>query len=279
MCINVLVVEGSDIVRSDIARTMRMAELPIDSVYEAANSGEALRVLGESWIDVVLADFRMSMADDRDLIVRMRSSRETAGIPVVAVTSEDLRGPLSELEELGVSALLRHPFTPQQVRDVMASLPNMPSDGRLLQTIEHVSCEVLGEFARLSVEPSEYRFDLAADDFLLGSTGVSGAVTGVVSVAAPLGLCRQLACRAFGADGDDEVALNWAHDALGELSNVIAGCLVSELQPHGRTVFMPPLVTSPSADDWYVLGFANSTVCLTVEGWPFLTSFVLGARQ
>lgn len=273
MSMSVLVVDDSDIIRRIIIKTLSLAELPISAVHEAANGREALEVMESSSVDLVLADINMPVMDGLEMITRMRESTVLAEVPVVVVSTEGAESRVRELERLGVAAYLRKPFTPEQIRDVIGRLPNLPSDGKVARIVDSVTLDVLEHFALVFASPIDGSAGSATGECLLGRTGLRGAVTGILSVAAPVELCREMACNVLGSEVSGEDAVLRATDALGEVANMVAGHLATEIDPREHTSLSPPIVTRCTSDDWIVLDASAGTVRFDVEGWPLLASF------
>jgi len=110
MAYNVLIVDDSKIVRTVVARTLKIAGVDVGLLLEAANGKEALAVLESNWIDIVFADINM----------REKGLMET--IPVVIVSTERSVTRIAELKAKGVRDYLSKPFTPESIREVVDKL-------------------------------------------------------------------------------------------------------------------------------------------------------------
>lgn len=119
MALNVLVVDDSATVRSVIAKTLRLAEVPINELHEASNGEEALMVLRDQWIDLVFSDLNMPVMDGMALVERMSSDELLKVIPVIIVSTEGSTTRIEELKLKGISGFIRKPFTPEQVREMI----------------------------------------------------------------------------------------------------------------------------------------------------------------
>ncbi len=125
MSINVLIVDDSETVRAILAKTMRMAEMPINELYNAGNGQEALDVLRSNWVDLVLTDINMPVMTGVQLIEQMNKEDELKGIPVVVVSTEGSATRVAELKMQGVRAYIRKPFTPESIRNVVIEVMGM----------------------------------------------------------------------------------------------------------------------------------------------------------
>lgn len=139
--------------------------------------------------------------------------------------------------------------------------------------LARVARDVIEEFANVLVEPADDEVAYASRECMLGRTALHGGVTGVVSVAAPVGLCQAMAGGVLkdGQSGDDAGTTRASH-ALAELVNIIAGNLATAIQAPEHVWLSPPVVEESSRDDWVVMGGSNQTVRFNVEGWPLLAS-------
>lgn len=122
MAYNVLIVDDSRVARSIIAKILRLAEIDLDNLYEAANGNEALDLLEKEWIDLVLADINMPKMNGIELIDAMRERSFLAKTPVVIVSTERSATRIAELKAKGISAYLSKPFAPENVKRVVEGL-------------------------------------------------------------------------------------------------------------------------------------------------------------
>jgi two-component system chemotaxis response regulator CheY len=119
MAFNVLIIDDSKIVRQVIAKTLQIAGVQVHEVHEAANGQEALAVLGEHWIDLVFADINMPVMNGVELVERMAADSMLKSIPVVVVSTEGSATRIEQLKSKGISAYVRKPFTPEEIRQVV----------------------------------------------------------------------------------------------------------------------------------------------------------------
>lgn len=121
MSFNVLIVDDSAVVRAMIAKTLRLAGLPIGETYEAANGQEGLEALEGHWVDVVFADINMPVMDGEEMINRIRANPVWADLPVVVVSTEGSQTRIKSLEEKK-ARFIHKPFAPETIRDVVMDM-------------------------------------------------------------------------------------------------------------------------------------------------------------
>ncbi len=116
--LNVLVVDDSSVARAMIIKTLRMAEIPLSEVREAANGQEALAAIEEHWIDLVLADINMPVMSGDEMIDRIRDNPGWSDLAVIVVSTDGSQPRIEKLVHQGIM-FLRKPFTPEILRDVV----------------------------------------------------------------------------------------------------------------------------------------------------------------
>ncbi len=119
MALNVLIVDDSETVRSVIIKTLSIAQIPVNTIYQAANGREALTVLEDQWIDIVFADINMPVMGGIEMVEKMSEDGLLKSVPVVIVSTEGSATRIEQLKKKGVSAYIRKPFTPETIRKVV----------------------------------------------------------------------------------------------------------------------------------------------------------------
>ncbi len=120
MGMNVLIVDDSSLTRKAIRRIVDMIGLDIEKVFEAENGVEALKILNEAHIQLVLADLNMPEMGGIEMIYHMRGNEATRDIPVVIVSTESSTTVIEGLLADGAKDYLHKPFTPEKFREVLA---------------------------------------------------------------------------------------------------------------------------------------------------------------
>ncbi len=119
MALNVLVVDDSATTRAVIGKSLRLADLPIQELHEAANGAEALAVLKQHWIDLVFSDLHMPVMDGFALVDQMAQDDLLCSIPIVIVSSEGSTTRRNQLSARGIREYLQKPVTPEQLREAV----------------------------------------------------------------------------------------------------------------------------------------------------------------
>ncbi len=118
---NLLIVDDSPAMRQVIQKIIRISGTDVAGYQEASHGQEALEILGNNWIDLVITDLYMPVMDGFELLRRMRSDALFSEIPVLVVSTESRESKLEELYAMGVSGFIHKPFRPEEIRDRIIS--------------------------------------------------------------------------------------------------------------------------------------------------------------
>ncbi len=122
MAANILVVDDSAVMRQMIKRTMLLAGLDVDQIYEASNGIEGFARLSEFQVAAVVLDINMPVMNGVQFLKRMHDDPRLCDVPVIIASTEGSETRIHELLENGARAFVRKPFRPEQIRDVLAPL-------------------------------------------------------------------------------------------------------------------------------------------------------------
>ena len=122
MAYNILLVDDSETVRAVLMKTLNLAQIPLGEIFMAGNGIEALEILKENWVDLVVTDLNMPEMTGFELIDAMKKDNLMKTIPVVVVTTEGSSTRIDELKQKGVKGYVRKPFTPEQIREMISKV-------------------------------------------------------------------------------------------------------------------------------------------------------------
>jgi two-component system chemotaxis response regulator CheY len=276
MPVSVLVVDDSDVIRSMILKTLRLADVAVSTAYEASNGREALVLLEDNWVDVVLADINMPVMDGIEMLRRIRASADHANLPVIIVSTEGAASRVAELTEAGVSAYVSKPFTPERIRDVVERVTrDMKSDleEEAAEAVRWTFTDVMQKFVLMDAIPAGSQFpetDPRDGELLEAHMTFKGRECGSMTLVAPWALCREMAANVIGVEPDDPRAGDNAGDALGEVLNMTCGVLTTLREPGCPTELRPPTVVGVDLAAWERLMAFPTTFRFEIEGRPVL---------
>jgi two-component system, chemotaxis family, chemotaxis protein CheY len=117
MDIRALIVDDSSVMRKIVERSLRQAGLNIVQVLEASNGAEALAVMQNNQVDLVLCDINMPVMDGLEFIKQLGALENAKKVPVVMITTEGSEGHVVQALSAGARGYIRKPFTPDQVKE------------------------------------------------------------------------------------------------------------------------------------------------------------------
>ncbi|MBU1172610.1 MAG: response regulator [Proteobacteria bacterium] len=116
MAFNILVVDDSLPMRKVIKKTIKASGFSMAQYEEASDGAEALKILNEKWIDIVVTDYNMPNMNGLELVSEMKKNDLLKTIPVLVITTEGGKARVAEFKEKGVSGYIKKPFTPEEIR-------------------------------------------------------------------------------------------------------------------------------------------------------------------
>lgn len=122
MLYSILIVDDSLPMRAVIKRTLKAAGYGASHLLEAANGEEALALMKNSWVDLVITDYNMPVMDGLAFIRAMKGQDLFQDIPVVVVSTEGSQTRIDEFMKAGAAGYITKPFTAEAVRDVIVTI-------------------------------------------------------------------------------------------------------------------------------------------------------------
>jgi two-component system, chemotaxis family, chemotaxis protein CheY len=120
MAYNILIVDDSKTMRQVIKKALSLSGFKVGECLEAGNGREALEVLANSWVDLILSDIHMPVMDGFGLLQALREEESWHDLPVVMITTEANEQRLQEAMSLGAKGYIRKPFTPENMRSFLS---------------------------------------------------------------------------------------------------------------------------------------------------------------
>lgn len=113
MSCNVLIVDDSPILRMAIRKAAVVAGVPAERIKEAGNGQQALEVIAQGGIDLVLLDLNMPVMNGEQFVEAWHARPEWNGVTIAVVSTESNQERREKLRRLGVQDFLSKPFEPE----------------------------------------------------------------------------------------------------------------------------------------------------------------------
>lgn len=112
-----LIVDDSSVMRKIIERSLRQAGLGITAVLEAAHGADALTLLAENRVDLILCDINMPVMNGLEFVKQLSGIENARGVPIVMITTEGSESQVVQALAAGARGYIRKPFTAEQVKE------------------------------------------------------------------------------------------------------------------------------------------------------------------
>ena len=117
-----LIIDDSSVMRKILQRALGQAGFAVGEVLEAGNGYEALDILRQKKVDLVLSDMNMPVMDGLEFMRQLRSVENARGVPVLMITTEGSESHVMEAISCGAAGYIRKPFTPDEMKEHLLPL-------------------------------------------------------------------------------------------------------------------------------------------------------------
>ena len=136
---NLLVVDDEPIVRKGIVRSLNKAALNIAEVYEAQNGQEALKIVQERDIDLILADINMPKMNGLDFAKAAKA--ENADVKIAMVTGYDYFDYAVSALRAGVDEYVLKPVSKSDIAAVLKKLIDSREDSSVREELSSLDAQ------------------------------------------------------------------------------------------------------------------------------------------
>jgi two-component system chemotaxis response regulator CheY len=112
----ILVVDDSAMMRKIVLRTLKMAEVEFDEVLEAGDGVEALAILRNQRVNLIMCDINMPNMSGLELLLKIKEEDLAPGTPIVMVTTEGSEPQVRQAIIAGAKGYIRKPFTLDHIK-------------------------------------------------------------------------------------------------------------------------------------------------------------------
>lgn len=116
----ILVVDDSSTMRRIIVNTLK--KLGYIDIIEAGNGREGVEKLLSGSFNLILTDWNMPEMSGIEFIRHVRATPATKDVPVLMVTTNAAKDDIVEALGAGVNSYVVKPFTPDTMRDKLATV-------------------------------------------------------------------------------------------------------------------------------------------------------------
>src|SRR5512145_2368167 len=88
MSFNVLIVDDSSSIRAVVKKIVTLSGFQMDKCIEASNGRQAMELLADNWVDVIISDINMPEINGLELLDLLAQNETLREIPVIMITTE-----------------------------------------------------------------------------------------------------------------------------------------------------------------------------------------------
>lgn len=119
-----MVVDDFSTMRRIVRKILK--DLQFQEVIEAENGAEALKLLENNKVDLIVSDWNMPTMTGLELLKRVRADERLRGLPFLMVTAEAQKENIFEAIQAKVSNYIVKPFSPAVFEEKLAKI--IPQD-------------------------------------------------------------------------------------------------------------------------------------------------------
>ncbi len=124
--LNILLVDDNHHMRVLLTEILRA--IGVRQVFEANDGAEALHIMRNHQVDIIMTDLAMQPLDGLDFVKRLRNSPESPNpmAPVIMITGHSTQRRVTEARDIGVNEFLSKPVTARGVLERIARVVDNP---------------------------------------------------------------------------------------------------------------------------------------------------------
>jgi two-component system chemotaxis response regulator CheY len=128
MAFHVLIVDDSPAMRAFIVRVFELSGLEIAECLQASNGQEALELLKDRSVDIILTDVNMPTMNGEEFLRQLHCDERLRTIPVLVVSTDGSEHRVKRMMSLQAKGYLTKPFSPEDLREKMELLLGVPHE-------------------------------------------------------------------------------------------------------------------------------------------------------
>ena len=115
----ILIVDDSSMMRAMIKRVVKLTNVPVQEILEAGDGAEALTLLEQHDVQLLLTDINMPVMNGAELLRALADDERWSGLTRVIISTDGSTARRDEAAQLDVRCYLEKPFSPEVLRDVL----------------------------------------------------------------------------------------------------------------------------------------------------------------
>jgi two-component system chemotaxis response regulator CheY len=116
----ILIVDDAKVARQ--LQKRMLAEMGLTDILEASDGTEAVELLKNQKVDLILSDWNMPQMSGLELLKHVRSTENTKTVPFIMITAEGMDSNVVAAVKAGVSGYIKKPFGPGVLKEKITQI-------------------------------------------------------------------------------------------------------------------------------------------------------------
>jgi two-component system chemotaxis response regulator CheY len=122
MAFTVLIVDDSPAMRSFVKRVLELSGFEMGACFEAGNGSEALDLLKNEWVDVILTDINMPVMNGEEFVQKLSEHESLHTIPILVISTDRTDDRVRQMMAIGAKGYVKKPFQPEELREKLEAV-------------------------------------------------------------------------------------------------------------------------------------------------------------
>ncbi len=125
---DMLIVDDSKAALFMFEKIIKLSGAPVGALLTAENGKQAITVLENNHVDLILTDINMPEMDGFQLIKYLKQKDEFKNIPIIVITTEGRDKYVDKAKNLGAENYVKKPCQPEQIKQLILQTLGVDED-------------------------------------------------------------------------------------------------------------------------------------------------------
>lgn len=219
---NILIVDDSSTARMIVKRCFDIAGFQDCKYYFAENGVEAMQILENDTVDLVVTDVNMPEMDGNKLIKKLKKDDKTKKITIIVISTMDNIVIEDELAHLGIKWVVKKPLVPAKIIKLFENMKNNNFDkDKIIKTMIGSTIRTFEQMAFLEVIEEKNKEKGQDFDFKVGIKTLEPLPSKILMMMSKE-LIEKITENIY-SDTVENLTIDVIADCLKELLNVLTG--------------------------------------------------------
>jgi two-component system chemotaxis response regulator CheY len=136
MNFDILVVDDSKAALFMFEKVIKVSGVPVGNLMTAENGKQAIDVLKQNPVDLIMTDIHMPEMDGFQLIAYLKGSEQFKHIPIIVITTEGRSKYVAKAKMMGAVDYIKKPCQPEQVKQLVLEALGVEENETIIDDFE-----------------------------------------------------------------------------------------------------------------------------------------------